>query len=109
MFLGNLVKSHQCSSWGSRPLSDGQIHYAACDALVLIRLYDALCCEVEELFGGSVDISEMSVDIDVVCTSPTPSSPSLAATAPSPRQFKEKVLTPICQRKKTKIGFIDIE
>jgi hypothetical protein len=48
----NLVKTQQCSNWGKRPLNAKQIQYAACDALVLLRLYDAMTCEAEELFAG---------------------------------------------------------
>jgi hypothetical protein len=44
----NLVKSAQCSNWNNRPLSSLQILYAACDALVLLRLYDVLLCEALE-------------------------------------------------------------
>lgn len=44
----NLVKSAQCSNWDLRPLSSHQIWYAACDALVLLRLYDVLLCEALE-------------------------------------------------------------
>jgi len=43
-----LVKSQQLSDWGRRPLQEKQITYAACDCLVLLRLYDAMICEAEE-------------------------------------------------------------
>jgi hypothetical protein len=45
----NLIKTQQTSNWGRRPLTEDQIHYAACDALVLLRLYDAMLCEAEVL------------------------------------------------------------
>lgn len=45
----NLVKTQQMSDWSRRPLTDEQLHYAACDALVLLRLYDAMCCDAEEM------------------------------------------------------------
>ena len=45
-----LLKTQQCSNWGKRPLSTAQIQYAACDALILLRLYDAMLCEIEELY-----------------------------------------------------------
>lgn len=45
----NLIKNQQLSDWSHRPLSSSQIHYAACDALVLLRLYDAMLCEAEEI------------------------------------------------------------
>lgn len=44
----NLIKTQQVSDWGRRPLTKSQIYYAACDALVLIRLHDAMLCEAEE-------------------------------------------------------------
>ena len=43
----NLVKKQQCSDWERRPLTLAQIHYAACDALVLMRVFDVMCCEIE--------------------------------------------------------------
>lgn len=47
----NLNKSQQMSNWAKRPLSKQQIHYAACDALVLLRIYDAMLYEVYDKFG----------------------------------------------------------
>jgi len=46
----NLVKAQQCSDWSKRPLSESQLHYSACDALVLLRLYDAVLIEIEDQF-----------------------------------------------------------
>eukprot|EP01031_Cornospumella_fuschlensis_P039439 gene39439-48018_t len=43
-----LLKGQQMSDWSRRPLTKAQINYAACDALVLLRLYDAMVCEAEE-------------------------------------------------------------
>jgi hypothetical protein len=86
----NLVKAHQCSSWGSRPLTPGQLNYAACDALVLLRLYDAMCFEIEDVFL-ECDLQECMATIDLTqpCDSPTkhyfskfPSSPSPSPTFP---------------------------
>ncbi|GLD95475.1 hypothetical protein PINS_up004120 [Pythium insidiosum] len=43
LYLGKrLTKTQQMSNWNRRPLTTSQIHYAACDALVLIHLYDVL-------------------------------------------------------------------
>jgi ribonuclease D len=54
MFLHlNLIKSQTCSDWEIRPLSESQLHYCACDALVLLRLYDAMTFEAMDLFGDS--------------------------------------------------------
>eukprot|EP00596_Hydrurales_sp_CCMP1899_P004330 CAMPEP_0119045060 /NCGR_PEP_ID=MMETSP1177-20130426/36708_1 /TAXON_ID=2985 /ORGANISM="Ochromonas sp, Strain CCMP1899" /LENGTH=234 /DNA_ID=CAMNT_0007016175 /DNA_START=185 /DNA_END=886 /DNA_ORIENTATION=- len=41
----DLVKTHQCSDWGRRPLSSSQLDYAAGDAVVLLRLFDAMTSE----------------------------------------------------------------
>jgi len=50
MFLNfNLIKSQQCSDWSRRPLAPEQLHYAACDALVLLRLHDAMAFEAQQL------------------------------------------------------------
>ena len=38
----DLSKTLQLSDWGERPLSAAQVRYAACDALVLLRLHDAM-------------------------------------------------------------------
>jgi hypothetical protein len=43
-----LSKKCQMSNWAARPLSAEQQHYAACDALVLLRLYDVMTCEADE-------------------------------------------------------------
>jgi len=38
----DLLKTCQLSDWNKRPLSDEQQHYACCDAVILIRLFDAM-------------------------------------------------------------------
>jgi hypothetical protein len=63
----NLVKAHQCSSWGTRPLTSGQLNYAACDALVLLRLYDAMCFEIEDLFPDC-DLSDCVTSLSLPST-----------------------------------------
>lgn len=40
----NLAKTEQCSDWGRRPLFEKQCEYAVRDALVLLRLFDAMTC-----------------------------------------------------------------
>lgn len=37
-----LDKAEQCSDWDARPLSKRQLHYAACDAAVLIDIAEAM-------------------------------------------------------------------
>ena len=49
----NLIKAQTCSDWEIRPLSESQLHYCACDALVLLRLYDAMSFDAMDLFGES--------------------------------------------------------
>lgn len=52
----NLVKTQQMTNWAKRPLTDKQLHYAACDALVLLRLYDAMRFEIDEIGGRYVTV-----------------------------------------------------
>ena len=61
----NLIKKQQLSNWGSRPLSEAQITYAACDALVLLRIYDVMCLEAHDLFGIPLDIANVAVNLGV--------------------------------------------
>ena len=61
----NLVKRQQLSNWAKRPLTEAQVKYAACDALVLLRLFDAMSCEVEDLYSKPVDIESLKVDIEL--------------------------------------------
>lgn len=56
----DLLKTQQMSDWSRRPLSSQQMHYAACDALVLLRLHDAISCEIEEKLCPSTDSDEGS-------------------------------------------------
>ena len=48
-----LDKTQQLSDWGTRPLSWEQLHYAACDALVLLRLFDAMKSKMGNAQGTS--------------------------------------------------------
>ena len=45
-FSKELCKISQCSNWDIRPLSQRQIHYAALDALICIKLYKKLSQEI---------------------------------------------------------------
>ena len=38
----NMCKVEQCSNWNRRPLRNAQMHYAAVDALMCVKLYKAL-------------------------------------------------------------------
>lgn len=51
----DLIKTQQCSDWARRPLTDAQFNYAARDALVLLRLFDAMSCEAVE--NGDFNLS----------------------------------------------------
>ncbi|CAN0525606.1 unnamed protein product [Ectocarpus sp. 12 AP-2014] len=50
------------SRWARRPLQRAQVNYAACDALVALRVFDALLLAL-----GSLDVREL-------CTTWTPRS-----------------------------------
>jgi hypothetical protein len=58
----NLIKTQQCSDWGVRPLSNEQIQYASCDALVLLRLYDVMSCEAEEYYNKKLLLNKNNND-----------------------------------------------
>ena len=48
----NKSKSLTLSNWNARPLSERQVQYAACDALVLLHLYDHLLTTHSVAAGG---------------------------------------------------------
>ena len=50
----DLIKTQQCSDWARRPLSSSQIDYAAGDALILLRLFDAMTYEAAD--RGNFDL-----------------------------------------------------
>uniref|UniRef100_A0A7S2GX10 3'-5' exonuclease domain-containing protein n=1 Tax=Octactis speculum TaxID=3111310 RepID=A0A7S2GX10_9STRA len=59
-----LNKKQQCSNWGHRPLSLKQMEYAACDALVLLRLYDAIRAEIGDR-DANFDLRALRLDFAV--------------------------------------------
>ena len=61
----NLVKKQQLSNWAKRPLTEAQMKYAACDALVLLRLYDAMSFEIEDLYDRPTDTHAIKADIEL--------------------------------------------
>lgn len=63
----NLIKSQTCSDWEMRPLSESQLHYCACDALVLLRLYDAMTFDALDVFGETNFFED--VNFSVCCVS----------------------------------------
>lgn len=63
----NLVKKQQLSDWSRRPLTPKQVHYAACDALVLLRLYDAMVCEAEEKAAETGTIFGLQSCMETFC------------------------------------------
>lgn len=54
-----LCKKYQASAWARRPLLQQQMVYAACDALVLIRLFFSLYYESIYLFGEKFNLREI--------------------------------------------------
>jgi hypothetical protein len=95
----NLVKAHQCSSWGTRPLSSGQLNYAACDALVLLRLYDAMCFEIEDLFPDS-DLSECVTTLNIEPRT-TGEEPLTPRSSPKKRQSHRSAIASIADTETT--------
>ncbi|TMW62790.1 hypothetical protein Poli38472_005408 [Pythium oligandrum] len=60
-----LTKTQQTSNWNRRPLSSSQLHYAACDALVLIHIYDVLMERLDEHTNGTFKIDSVANVLDV--------------------------------------------
>jgi hypothetical protein len=56
----NLIKLETCSNWEQRPLSESQLHYCACDALVLLRLYDVMFYEAIDACGMNFTFDDIS-------------------------------------------------
>ncbi|CAK4674133.1 unnamed protein product [Aphanomyces euteiches] len=59
-----LVKTHQKSNWNRRPLSPGQLSYAALDALVLVWIYDDMRARLRK-HRPKLDVSTLARDLDV--------------------------------------------
>jgi len=38
-----LSKGEQCSNWAKRPLRKSQLHYAALDAFICLKIYQEIC------------------------------------------------------------------
>ena len=53
-----LDKEQQCSDWDSRPLSERQLRYAACDAAVLVDIATVMALQVPAA-GPSHTLSEL--------------------------------------------------
>jgi hypothetical protein len=58
-----LVKTQQTSNWNRRPLSPGQVSYAALDALVLLWIHDVLA-----RYGASVEPHSINVLLQIQLT-----------------------------------------
>ncbi|KAJ0412924.1 hypothetical protein ATCC90586_002554 [Pythium insidiosum] len=66
LYLGKrLTKTQQMSNWNRRPLTSSQLHYAACDALVLIHLYDVLLERLLKSTKPEFSIDSISNVLDV--------------------------------------------
>ncbi|KAH9084635.1 hypothetical protein Ae201684P_001877 [Aphanomyces euteiches] len=59
-----LVKTHQKSNWNRRPLSPGQLSYAALDALVLVWIYDDMRARLRK-HRPKLDVATLARDLDV--------------------------------------------
>jgi 8-oxo-dGTP pyrophosphatase MutT (NUDIX family) len=69
----NLVKSKKLtlSNWHQRPLSHAQVQYAACDALVLLRLFDTMTAGVGLVGENGVDVCRKMKNLCITMVSPT--------------------------------------
>ena len=65
----NLIKTQQLTDWSVRPLSPEQIHYAACDSVVLLRLYDEMMCHMEERKNDIANVLEDEEEDDATTSS----------------------------------------
>lgn len=79
----NLLKTEQMSNWAKRPLTSQQLHYAACDALVLLRLYDAICYEIEDKLSVAGDASASESEADVASAFSTTASATSSSSSAS--------------------------
>lgn len=57
-----LDKTYQCSAWGDRPLSQGQLVYAANDAACLLDLFLVAHCALHGVDADLTSIKEMCID-----------------------------------------------
>lgn len=73
----NLIKTQQLSNWSRRPLTPAQLHYAACDAVVLLRLYDAMGFHLKAIGNRSSSSAPPSP-----CPAAAPAAPAASAGAP---------------------------
>ena len=48
-----LSKRMQCSDWSHRPLHSAQLEYAICDSVVLLRLYDVIIGDINDMCGDA--------------------------------------------------------
>ena len=94
----NKSKRLTLSNWHARPLHNNQIHYAACDSLVLLRLYDKLHISQDSSridkfvrnvsFRRAMKKSHRAIDYIPTIVSESTTSPSVvvsADAAPPPR------------------------
>ena len=49
LFSKQLCKNETCSNWQNRPLRKSQLHYAAMDAFILIKIHEHMTKEYQQL------------------------------------------------------------
>jgi hypothetical protein len=103
-FRKQLCKYEQASAWGMRPLRQGQLHYAALDAVVVYKLVEIMAGDVELSFDQLTLFCGESVDaaINIRAKKDQQEASSNPATDPvkSPPKPEREVYEPVKEVKR---------